>query len=197
MRFRSAFSIFKFIILPEEIVRDNLGRLIQRHKGKSAMFGRDHIWDSQDAQSQNGWDDEDRLQAERAVLASPRFRQLKVMDQGGPTPDVQLGNISAFVIDLAPGQELPQEHLEFVKGCKWYQNEQEVLRIEGGVLPQVRTKLCAAIIDTPEGSTGCPRLAEVGGNYCAMHEPDLAKVGLDANEEDNEDYEDARSHATA
>ncbi len=177
MKFRSAFANYVFTVLPEDIVRDLHGRRISTIKGLKATFGENHVFDSEQAQRANRWTPEERLELERGILESPRFRQPHIQDMGGSSdPNVQLGNVMVYVLDLAPGQSIPSEHAEFVKECHWYLSDQASMEAQGGVVKESATKRCDATIDTPDGTTGCSRMAEAGRDYCLLHEPNLAEV---------------------
>ena len=173
MKFRSVFTNYKFNVIPEEIEKDNLGRMIRRHKGLYLFFGLNHLADTEAAQREHNWTDEERLQVERAIMGHDQFKRPKVFDQGGDQ-GVQLGDATGFVLYFAPGQDIPEEHKEFVQTCRWYQIAQQ-LEAQGRAerTPTIR---CAAILPTPNGDMPCPQWADEGSEYCGMHTPIAAEV---------------------
>ena len=170
MQFRSAHFNARYVMMPEDLLRDQYGRVVQQIPGRVAQFrGAARIWDSEQAQAQYGWTDEERIQMERWLLSHPEFNQMHVFDMGG-TEDRPLGNGALPMIGLAPGQLLPKEHEEFCKSLKWYQAKQSL------EVKETDIAYCAATIQTPDGVINCPRKAEVGAQYCLVHEPELAVV---------------------
>jgi hypothetical protein len=173
MQFRSVFQNYKFNVLPEEITYDQLGRAIGRHKGISLFFGLNHMADTEKAQREQNWTDEQRLDVERKVMSHDQFKRPKVFDQGGDQ-GVQLGDATAYVIYFAPGQEIPPEHEEFVKTCRWWQIAQELER--NAVHQKVPTERCQAVLESPDGPRPCTNWAEPDTEFCANHTPIGAEV---------------------
>lgn len=166
MKFRSYAHNYRFIIKPEDLVRDQYGRVIQSLEGFVVQF-RGGMLDTNEAQLRNNWTDEQRLGMERAIMSNHAFRDLRVFDGGG-TEDRPIGNVGMMEIDLAPGQLLPKEHEEFCSTLPKFAHAQAA--------PAANAKKCIAKIETPDGTISCPRDAEEGTVWCPVHAPEPAMV---------------------
>jgi hypothetical protein len=170
MRFRAVMT--RVVVESRDYKRDQVyGNVVGERKGLAADFrrvGNQNIFDSEEAQRGLGWSDEDRLRVERALMAHPKFNNLRVVDIGGPEPNVQGGNGLLPEIGFAPGQELPDEHLEFVKDLRWFQ-----IDLAQASTPE-STGRCEAAVETVDGSRQCGKAAVAGSDYCEEHS--LAEV---------------------
>lgn len=148
MQFRSASPNQKYTLVPYDRETDQYGRVTRRVEGTRIEFqGKGEGFFDSEAQR---WDDETRLKAERHLLGHPDFRTFRYIPLGGPR-DHQPEPIRLPVLDLAPGQEIPAEHAEFVKECRWYQIEQEIARSQAGQAPVS----AAPAVAEPELGTQC------------------------------------------
>jgi hypothetical protein len=176
MRFRSATANRTYTVLAFDNARDVYGRVINKIPGIRAEFrGREHIFDSEVAQKANGWTDEQRLAVERHLLDHKDFGRMRVFDLGGTSPETQLGNMAQPELYFAPGQTLPDEHLEFCQSLRWFQIEQEEEAARAAAAPAeepepepTRPCMYRAVNDDDEVLM-CEDPASPGHDYCETH----------------------------
>lgn len=88
MKFRSKWGNAIYIVRPTVRIVNHLG-IVEMRPGLRAKFDLDnHLFDSEQAQRENGWSDEERIAVEKHLLKSKDY-----------------GN----GIVLSPGQEVPEE----------------------------------------------------------------------------------------
>lgn len=160
------------VVYPQDVIKDREGRRVDSIKGLRAEFtGSERIFDSEAAQKQNRWSDEDRLEVERYLLTHPEFGHMRTIDGGGDL-DRQLGNIRVPVLYLARGQAVPPEHQELVEEQRWWQIlNAPVGHAEGAptLAPEQECQFTEPDPDDPSKVLGCPRKAEVDEMYCMPH----------------------------
>lgn len=142
------------------IERDNYGRLMREEKGLRAKFrGSGRLFDSEAAQNEHGWTDEQRLQVEAFLLSHTDFHAMPSPSGVGAQPRIY----------LAPGERVPPEHEEV------YAKTMARLVALGQAPPVGETKQ-AELPDAPlrcfafELSEGdlvrCSKLAAPGSDLC-------------------------------
>jgi hypothetical protein len=172
MRFRTASSNASYTVLARDQIKDNIGRVTGKVPGLRAEFlGPEHICDTEEQQRQNRWSDEQRLEVERHLLSHKNFRRMRVFDLGGPSPEAQRGNAAQPELDLAPGQTLPDEHLEFCMTQRWWKIANTAEQPEPATEPELepeRVCLYRALSENNE-VVECNQTASPGHDYCEDH----------------------------
>lgn len=158
MRFQSAHSNASYV------VRRDMGEptpgLPPPPRGLKAKFlGEDRLFDSERAQRELGWTDEERLLVERHLLTHRDFGRRRSRAQGG--------------LYLAPGQDVPPEHAD--------------LGVEAGIAHEAAAQVrlaeagfrCAFVWTTSEGIKQCPDEVAQGSQFCEGHTEQLEAVSTE------------------
>jgi len=169
--FQSTIPGKTYTVVAGIIERDNLGRLLAEHKGLRAKFrGPQRIFDSQMAQGEHGWSDEDRAKVEAFLIGHADFHS--TAQPTGPGAQSR--------IYLAHGQGVPPEHAEVYTAA--------MARLEsfGQLTAPVGTEFdlpapparCMAFSETVEGLVRCSKLAEQGSDLCEEEHVSSERVSV-------------------
>lgn len=183
MRFQSAITNRVEVVLAPDITKDQFGRKIGSIPGLMAKFtGRE--LDT----SKQGWTPAQERQVIEHILSHPEFGRFRTMDGGsGPQRGTYFGNIEAFELYFASGQELEAEWLEFCEQLPWYQKEIAAgVRLARGAEPVEEPAVvetpatgghCAFATERDDGTfRRCGSFTKAGELYCAKHIEKLAAV---------------------
>jgi len=137
--------------------------------GLHASSNNTRIIDTDIEASMYGWTPDEKFKMERHLLSHRDFGTSRLVDSGKQEGD-ELLNVQVFELFLAPGQEIPDEHLDFAKEQSWYKrwgygdkapNPKTVEEAEG--------RLCVFSRMYGGAALKCPNVALEDSDYCDSH----------------------------
>ena len=162
-----------------DLRQDNGGVVRRDAYGLAASSENSRIIDTDYQAEKYGWTAEDKHLMERHLLSHPDFGRRRLVDSGLER-DGALLSAPVWELYLAPGEVIPDEHLDFARQQLWFAFEGDAMTAIIPSQEQLAEALDGRKCMKSRMDNGvalrCPNNAMEGEDYCSLHIKETAEV---------------------